>query len=84
MRLIISVPAIAVLLVISMGLAYYLIYLEAAGKIERLPEGSRYAADKCYVATVAKLCDGLEKVIASYRTSTDAHKKRVYALWSRK
>jgi len=55
--------------------------LQASGKLAPLPEGSRYAADKSYVATVAKLCDGLEKTLESYKTSTDAHKKRVYQLW---
>ncbi len=56
--------------------------LLAAGKLAPLPEPSAYAADKCYLATAARLCDGLAKTIASYRGSDDPRKKQVYQLWS--
>ena len=40
--------------------------------------------DKSYVTTTARLCDGLEKVVDSYKGSSDPHRKRVYPLWHRK
>jgi hypothetical protein len=50
------------------------------GKIRPLPPVSQYAADKSYFATTARLCEGLEKTIQSYKGSPDEHKKRVYKL----
>jgi len=55
--------------------------LLADGKLAPLPELTAYAADKCYLATAAKLCDGLERTISSYKDSQDPHKRRVYLLW---
>jgi hypothetical protein len=57
--------------------------LLAEGKLERLPARSQHAADKSYFDTTAKLCEGLETVLQSYRDSTDPHQGKVYRLWSR-
>ena len=54
----------------------------SAGRLERLPGQSQHAADQSYVDTTAKLCAGLEAVVASYQESIDAHEKRVFLLWS--
>lgn len=56
--------------------------LLAEGKLPPLPEPSAYAADKCYLSTATKLCDGLAKTLGSYKGSDDPHKKRVYQVWS--
>jgi len=56
--------------------------LLADGKLAPLPEPAAYAADKCYLATAARLCDGLAKTIASYKGSTDPRRKQVHQLWS--
>jgi hypothetical protein len=55
--------------------------LQSEGKLPQLPEPSQAAADKCYVDTAIKLCDGLENVIKSYSDSDDPEKKRIYELW---
>jgi hypothetical protein len=55
--------------------------LLAAGKLPPLPVRSRVAADKAYLSTTAKLCDGLEKTLNSYKDSDDSRKKRLYGLW---
>ncbi len=52
--------------------------LLAEGKLSQLPPRSQNAADKSYFSTTAKLCDGLEKTIASYR---GPHNKRVRTIW---
>ena len=54
----------------------------SAGKLERLSGQSQYAADKCYFSTMAKLCEGLERTVASYKDTEDAHEKQVYLIWS--
>jgi hypothetical protein len=54
--------------------------LQSEGKLPRLPESSQDAADKCYVDTAIKLCDGLGNVIESYGESDDPGKKRIYEL----
>ena len=53
------------------------------GKLQQLPEPSQYAADKSYLSTAAKLCEGLVKTVQSYKGSSDPHKKRVYELWTK-
>jgi len=52
------------------------------GKLDRLAGQSQYAADKSYFSTTARLCEGLERTVTSYKDSRDAHQKRVYAIWS--
>ena len=51
------------------------------GKLRRLPGPSQYAADKSYFSTTAKLCEGLERTVALYKDSEDAHQKQVYVIW---
>ncbi len=53
------------------------------GKLQRLPEPSQTAADKSYIDTTVKLCDGLEKLLQEYAHSNDPHKQRVFQLWTR-
>jgi len=55
--------------------------LKAEGKIDLLPEPSQAAADQSYVATAAKLCDGLEAVLRTYEGADDPHKQQVLKLW---
>ena len=57
--------------------------LLAEGKIQLLTEPSQSAADKSYVDTCIKLCDGLEKVLNSYADSVNQHRKQVYQIWSK-
>jgi hypothetical protein len=56
--------------------------LLAAGALPRLPEPSQLAADRSYVETVARLCDGLEKVLRSYETATDPVRRQIHRLWT--
>jgi hypothetical protein len=52
------------------------------GKIRPFPEPRRAAAaEKSYRDTAVKLCEGLQKAVASYEKSDDPHKKRVYDIW---
>jgi hypothetical protein len=53
----------------------------AEGSIAPLPGPSQKAADESYVDTASKLCDGLEKVMESYKTSTDGAKRQTCLLW---
>jgi hypothetical protein len=39
---------------------------------------SQAATDESYLQTTAKLCGGLEKVVASYKASTDPLKRRIF------
>ena len=55
--------------------------LLADGGLPPLPPASQFAADKCYLDTTAKLCDGLERAVRSYKDSKDPHEKRAYGLW---
>ncbi|MBN1343714.1 MAG: hypothetical protein JXQ73_13585 [Phycisphaerae bacterium] len=50
-------------------------------KITPLPGDRQRAADKSYVDTAVKLCDGLDKVLASYADSGDSRRKAVWSLW---
>jgi hypothetical protein len=55
--------------------------LRRAGKLELLPEPSQAAADKLFVETVFKLCDGLEAKMQSYQNATDLKRRKVFELW---
>lgn len=56
--------------------------LLSEGKIQPLPDTARQcAADRSYVETAIKLCDGLLNVVKGYERSEDARKKRVLELW---
>ena len=53
------------------------------GKLKRIHNAlSQTAADKSYLLTIEKLCDGLEKTMASYKDADDSHQKRVYEIWN--
>ena len=54
----------------------------AAGKLAALPSRSQAAADKLYLSTATKLCDGLEKHLNAWQNSSDARKKQIYDLWA--
>ncbi|UCD30517.1 MAG: hypothetical protein JSV03_08630 [Planctomycetota bacterium] len=54
----------------------------AEGKLKPLPVPSQSAADKIYMDTAIKLCDGIEKVINGYAGSDDPHRQRIHRLWS--
>ena len=56
--------------------------LMAAGRLPRLPGASQTAADRSYLETVSRLCDGLEKVLQSYAKADDQQKRRIYRLWT--
>jgi hypothetical protein len=56
--------------------------LLAAGKLPPLPEVSRAAADKSYVDTANKLCDGLAALIKSYEKSADERARKIFDLWA--
>lgn len=55
--------------------------LQGAGKLPRLPEPSQAAADKSYVDTLTKLCDGLQKVLDGCAGSRLVEKRRIYEVW---
>jgi hypothetical protein len=56
--------------------------LLAAGKLTALPPRSEAAADKLYLSTPMRLCDGLEKLLNASKGSSDARKRQVYGLWT--
>lgn len=51
------------------------------GAITRLPGPSQDAADRSYLSTTAKLCEGLEQTIQSYKDSENSHQQQVYRIW---
>ena len=51
------------------------------GTIEPLPEPSQSAADKSYMETVIKLCEGLRNVVQAYADSQQPEQRRIYTLW---
>ncbi len=55
--------------------------LQATDRLARLPEPSQTAADKSYVETLTRLCDGLEKVLDGYADSRLAEKRRIHEIW---
>ncbi len=56
--------------------------MQADGELQPLPEPSQTAADKAYMDTAARLCDGIEKVLNGYAGSADPREQRVYDLWN--
>jgi hypothetical protein len=56
----------------------------ADGELKPLASAeSQYAADKSYLATTLRHCEGLEKVLESYAKSDDSHRRRVYQMWAK-
>lgn len=56
----------------------------AEGKLMRLAAEPQAAADKSYVDTTARLCDGLERAVDQYQKSDDPEKQRIWELWTQK
>ena len=54
--------------------------LLAQQKLPPLPDATAVAAEKLYVQTVVRLCDGLDALLISYSKSEDPSQKRVFAL----
>ena len=55
----------------------------SAGELTLIPaELSQTAADKSYLVTTEKLCDGLVLALDRYKESDDPHKKQVYKIWN--
>lgn len=52
------------------------------GGLERLPQASQLAADRLYLSTTEKLCEGLEQVLGRYQTAEEPGRRRVYQLWA--
>ncbi|MEJ5253625.1 MAG: hypothetical protein HPY54_03505 [Chthonomonadetes bacterium] len=55
--------------------------LQRTGNLPRLPERSQEAADKSYLDTLTRLCDGFRKVLDGYANAESARKRQVYELW---
>jgi len=55
--------------------------LIAAGKVKPLPDGREAAADRSYVVTATKLCDGLEALLKGYEQAEDRMQRKIYAAW---
>ncbi len=53
----------------------------ASGRLARLPERSQRAADRAYLSTIARLCDGLQKVLEGYAASPQEPQQRLSAIW---
>jgi hypothetical protein len=49
---------------------------------DRLPAVSQQAADRLYISTAEKLCEGLERTLAAYKTSSEPGKRRIHQLWA--
>jgi hypothetical protein len=61
--------------------AYERAELLSAGKLTPLPPQSEAAADKLFLSTPMKLCDGLEKLLNAWQGSSDSRKRQVYDFW---
>jgi len=57
--------------------------LIAAGKLAALSEPSQSASDRSYLEAATRLCNGLEKTLAGYESSSDSEKTAVFWLWKR-
>ncbi len=55
--------------------------LKRAGQLQPLPAASQIAADKLFVETVFRLCDGLEAKLETYRDAPEANRRKMYELW---
>lgn len=52
-----------------------------SGKLVPLPEPAKSAADKAYVDTALKLCQGLELRLRTYEKSGEPEKSRIFEIW---
>ncbi len=55
--------------------------LEREGVLKPLPEASQAAADKCYVDTANKLCEGLEAAVKGMENSKEEVRKQIWRAW---
>jgi hypothetical protein len=55
--------------------------LLSEGKIPLLSEASQDAADRSYVDTVVRLCDGLDEVLKSDESSAEPRRQEIARLW---
>jgi len=53
----------------------------AEGKLNPLSEPSQSAADKSYLDTAGRLCNGIERILSGYADSNDARKQQIHQLW---
>jgi hypothetical protein len=53
-----------------------------AGTLTPLAAPTQYAAFKSYLSTTAKLCEGLEKIIAGYEKSDNVRQQQIFSLYS--
>lgn len=55
--------------------------LRRSGKLQLFPPASQAAADKLFVETVLKLCDGLEAKLASYEHAAGDQQRHLWRTW---
>jgi hypothetical protein len=55
--------------------------LQGEGKLAALSQGTQAAADQSYVETANRLCEGLERLMASYERSPDARALRIARIY---
>lgn len=55
--------------------------LRRAGKLSPLPPATQVAADQSFIATVQKLCDGLELTLQSYQHGTQPNRRQIFGAW---
>ena len=55
--------------------------LKETDELRMLAPQSQLAADKSYLETALKLCDGLETTLNSYKNLGNDNKKMVYEIW---
>jgi hypothetical protein len=52
------------------------------GRIKPLPDPSQAAADRSYIDTATKLCDGIEAVLSRYANSNVPREREMHRLWT--
>jgi hypothetical protein len=55
--------------------------LRSEGKLTPLPPASQAAADKAYVDTAMRLCQGLDQVVKTYEKSASARGRKIFAVY---
>jgi hypothetical protein len=67
----------------SVAAARLRVELIESGKMQPLPENREAAADRAYLESATRLCDGLESVLKGYANAADPQQKRSYAVWQK-
>jgi len=57
--------------------------LVESGELKPLPEAREPAAERAYLDTATKLCDGLELVLKGYAKADSPRRKMIYAAWEK-